>query len=101
MIFQNPLVRIRINHYLFNMEGENLLHKAMNVGYNMLIGIETPFEPNDSDEIEDMIFIPDPELNEVELVNELIEYFAEHEEYEKCVNIRNIINLNKMLSKIL
>ena len=92
MIFQNPLVRIRINHYLFNMEGENLLHKAMNVGYNMLIGIETPFEPNDSDEIE---------LNEVELANELIEYFAEHEEYEKCVNIRNIINLNKMLSKIL
>ena len=52
MIFQNPLVRIRINHYLFNMEGENLLHKAMNVVYNMLIGIETPFEPNDSDDID-------------------------------------------------
>ena len=41
-----------INHYRFNMEGAELLHKAMNVGYNMLMGDETPFTPNDSDEVE-------------------------------------------------
>ena len=34
------------------MEGAELLHKAMNVGYNMLLGKETPFVPNDSDEVE-------------------------------------------------
>ena len=87
--------------YMTNMEEYNLLDKAMNIGYKMLMGEETPFEPNDSDEIEDMIFIPDPEQSELELAEDLIEYFINEEEYEKCVNIRDIVNLKKVINKLI
>ena len=80
------------------MEGAELLHKAMNVGYNMLLGKDKPFEPNDSDEIEDMIFIPDPEITELEMAEDLLEYFESTEEYEKCANIKSIINNIKVLN---
>ena len=80
------------------MEGAELLHKAMNVGYNMLMGDETPFTPNDSDEVEDMIFIPDPEISELEMAVDLLEYFESTEEYEKCANIKSIINNIKILN---
>ena len=69
------------------MEGADLVHKAMNVGYNMLMGNDTPFEPNDSDEVEDMIFIPDPEITESELAEDLLEYFIIEEDYEKCATV--------------
>ena len=49
------------------MEGIDLLDKAMNVGYNMLMGKNEPFTPTDSDELEDMIIIPDPEITEEEI----------------------------------
>ena len=80
------------------MQELELLDKAMNVGYNMLLGKDEPFEPNDSDEVEDMIFIPDPEITELEMVNDLLEYFESTEEYEKCANIKSIINLNKTIN---
>ena len=48
-----------------------------------------------------MIFIPDPELNEEELANELIEYFIAEEDYEKCANIRDVMKLNKSIKTIL
>ena len=80
------------------MEGEELLDKAMNVGYNMLLGKDKPFEPNDSDEMEDMIFIPDPEITELEMAEDLLEYFESTEEYEKCANIKSIINNIKILN---
>jgi hypothetical protein len=83
------------------MEGYELVDKAMNIGYNMLIGKETPFIPNDSDEVEDMIFIPDPEQTEMELAEDLLEYFVEEEEYEKCANIRDIIKLKKVINKLI
>ncbi len=77
------------------MQELELLDKAMNVGYDMLMGKDTPFEANDSDEIEDMIFIPDPELTEIELAEDLLEYFESTEEYEKCAHIKGIIsNIN-------
>ena len=44
-----------------------------------------------------MIFIPDPELTELEMANDLLEYFESTEEYEKCANIKSIINLNKTI----
>ena len=35
------------------------------------------YEPNDSDEVEDMVFIPDPEqYSEMELAEDLLEYFT-------------------------
>ena len=46
----------------------------MNVGYNMLLGKDKPFEPNDSDEIEDMVLIPDPETSELEMAEDLLPY---------------------------
>ena len=53
--------------------------------------------PSDSNEIEDMVFIPDPEQSELELAEDLLEYFESTEEYEKCANIKSIINLNKTI----
>jgi hypothetical protein len=74
------------------MQELELLDKAMNVGYNMLLGKDKPFEPNNSNEIEDMIFIPDPEITELEMANDLLEYFESTEEYEKCIDIKLVIN---------
>ena len=74
------------------MKELELLDKAMNVGYNMLLGKDKPFEPSDSNEIEDKIFIPDPEITELEMANDLLEYFESTEEYEKCIDIKLIIN---------
>jgi hypothetical protein len=74
------------------MKELELLDKAMNVGYNMLLGKDKPFEPSDSNEIEDMIFIPDPEITELEMANDLLEYFESTEEYEKCIDIKLVIN---------
>jgi hypothetical protein len=97
MILHLHLKKCWTNHYRFNMQELELLDKAMNVGYNMLLGKDEPFEPNDSDEVEDMIFIPDPEITELEMANDLLEYFESTEEYEKCANIKSIINLNKTI----
>jgi len=80
------------------MKEMELLDRAMNVGYNMLLGKDKPFEPNDSDEIEDMIFIPDPEITELEMAEDLLEYFESTEEYEKCANIKSIIGNIKVLN---
>ena len=39
------------------MKELELLDKAMNVGYTMLMGIDEQIIPSDSNEIEDMVFI--------------------------------------------
>tara|TARA_B110000027_G_scaffold54240_1_gene59009 strand:+ start:43 stop:294 length:252 start_codon:yes stop_codon:yes gene_type:complete len=83
------------------MKELELLDKAMNVAYNMLLGKDKPFEPNDSDEIEDMIFIPDPEISELEMAVDLLEYFESTEEYEKCANIKSIINNINVLNTLI
>ena len=74
------------------MEELELFDRAMNVGYNMLLGVNKPFVPNDSDELEDMVFTPDPEATDLEIAEDLLEYFESTEEYEKCANIRDVIN---------
>lgn len=80
------------------MEGYEMLDKAMNSGYKFLMGDDSIFEK--IEETDEMVFIPDPEMDEDELAEDLIEYFIETEEYEKCANIRDMINLNKTLEKI-
>lgn len=100
MIFLNLEIKMKIKNYRFNMEGYELVDKAMNVGYRMLLGEEITYEPNDSDKVEDMVFIPDPTQSEMELANDLLEYFIEEEEYEKCANIRDIINLKKTINRL-
>tara|TARA_B100000768_G_scaffold127563_1_gene118207 strand:- start:237 stop:491 length:255 start_codon:yes stop_codon:yes gene_type:complete len=79
------------------MKELELFDRAMNVSYNMLMGIDEQIIPNDSDEIEDMVVIPDPEATELEIATDLLDYFESTEEYEKCANIRDVINLNKTL----
>ena len=81
------------------MEGSEMLDKAMNSGYKFLMGDDSIFEK--IEETDEMIFIPDPEMDDYELANDLLEYFIETEEYEKCANIRDIIKLNKILKKLI
>ena len=81
------------------MEGYELVNKAMNVGYKIIMGDTISFEPSDSNEVEDMIFIPDPEQDKYELAQDLLEYFIETEEYEKCANIRDAMRLEKVINK--
>jgi len=76
-----------------------MLDKAMNSGYKFLMGDDSIFET--IEETDEMIFIPDPEMDDYELANDLLEYFIETEEYEKCANIRDIIKLNKILKKLI
>ena len=101
MIFLNLEIKTKIKNYRFNMEGYELVDKAMNVGYRMLLGEEITYEPNDSDKVEDMVFIPDPTISEMELAEDLLEYFTEEEEYEKCANIRDVMNLNKVIKSLI
>ncbi len=86
---------------IYNMEGYELVDKAMNVGYRLLMGEDEQIIPSDSNEVEDMVFIPDPEQTEMELAEDLLEYFINEEEYEKCANIRDVIKLNKFLNKVI
>ena len=81
------------------MESSEMLDKAMNSGYKFLMGDDSIFEK--IEETDEMIFIPDPEMDDYELANDLLEYFIETEEYEKCANIRDIIKLNKILKKLI
>jgi len=83
------------------MKEMELLDKAMNVGYDMVMGEDKQIYHNDSNEIEDMIFIPDPELTIDELTEELIEYFESTEEYEKCANLRDSLQLTKVLNQLI
>ncbi len=83
------------------MEGYELVNKAMNVGYKIIMGDTISFEPSDSNEVEDMIFIPDPEQDKYELAQDLLEYFIETEEYEKCANIRDAMRLEKVINKLI
>ncbi len=81
------------------MEGSEMLDKAMNSGYKFLMGDDSIFEK--LEETDEMIFIPDPEMDDYELADDLLEYFIETEEYEKCANIRDIIKLSKTLKKLI
>jgi len=76
-----------------------MLDKAMNSGYKFLMGDDSIFEK--LEETDEMIFIPDPEMDDYELADDLLEYFIETEEYEKCANIRDIIKLSKTLKKLI
>ena len=83
------------------MKELELLDKAMNVGYTMLMGVDEQIIPSDSNEIEDMVFIPDPEQTEMELAEDLLEYFESTEEYEKCANIKVIISNINVVNKLI
>ena len=73
---------------------------AMNNAYKALIGDKTIMDIVE-DEDNELIFVPDPELSDNELGNELLEYFISTEEYEKCARIRDVMQLSKILNKLI
>ena len=72
---------------------------AMNNAYAMLVGNKSIDELLDEDE--EMVLVPDPEITDEELSEDLIEYFITTEEYEKCAKIKDLMTFRKMIDKIL
>ena len=48
-----------------------------------------------------MVLVPDPEITDEELSEDLIEYFITTEEYEKCAKIKDLMSFRKMIDNIL
>ena len=53
------------------------------------------------DEEAEMILVPDPEITDEELSEDLIEYFITTEEYEKCAKIKDLMQFRKILDKLI
>ena len=77
----------------------DLLDLAMNNAYNILIGDKSMEEVINQDS--EIILLPDPEISDEELSEDLIEYFISTEEYEKCSEIRDMIKFRKMVDNIM
>ena len=48
-----------------------------------------------------MILVPDPEITDEELSEDLIEYFITTEEYEKCAKIKDLMTFRKIINKLI
>tara|TARA_R100001244_G_scaffold119496_1_gene89110 strand:- start:109 stop:366 length:258 start_codon:yes stop_codon:yes gene_type:complete len=77
----------------------DLLDLAMNNAYNILIGDKSMEEVMNQDS--EIILLPDPEISDEELSEDLIEYFITTEEYEKCSEIRDMIKFRTMVDNII
>ena len=82
------------------LSDEELVDLAMNNAYAMLIGNKSIDELLD-DEDSEMVLVPDPEITDEELSEDLIEYFITTEEYEKCAKIKDLMNFRDMIDNIL
>ena len=82
------------------LSDEELVDLAMNNAYAMLIGKKSIDELLD-DEDSEMVLVPDPEITDEELSEDLIEYFVTTEEYEKCAKIKDLMTFRKMIDNIL
>tara|TARA_R100001015_G_C4433567_1_gene29809 strand:- start:206 stop:460 length:255 start_codon:yes stop_codon:yes gene_type:complete len=81
------------------LSDEELVDLAMNNAYAMLVGNKSIDELLDEDK--EMVLVPDPEISDEELSEDLIEYFITTEEYEKCAKIRDLMTFRNMIDKIL
>ena len=81
------------------LSDEELVDLAMNNAYAMLVGNKSIDELLDEDE--EMVLVPDPEITDEELSEDLIEYFITTEEYEKCAKIKDLMNFRNMIDNIL
>ena len=81
------------------LNDDELVDLAMNNAYAMLVGNKSIDDL--LDEEEEMILVPDPEITDEELSEDLIEYFITTEEYEKCTKIKDLMNFRKMIDNIL
>jgi hypothetical protein len=81
------------------LNDDELVDLAMNNAYAMLVGNKSIDDL--LDEEEEMVLVPDPEISDEELSEDLIEYFITTEEYEKCTKIKDLMNFRKMIDNIL
>ena len=81
------------------LNDEELVDLAMNNAYAMLVGNKTIDDLLDDQE--EMVLVPDPEITDEELSEDLIEYFITTEEYEKCAKIKDLMNFRGMIDNIL
>ena len=82
------------------LSNEELVDLAMNNAYAMLVGNKSIDDLLD-DESKEMVLVPDPEITDEELSEDLIEYFITTEEYEKCAKIKDLMSFRKMIDNIL
>jgi len=81
------------------LSDDELVDLAMNNAYAMLVGNKSIDELLDEDK--EMVLVPDPEITDEELSEDLIEYFITTEEYEKCAKIKDLMTFRNMIDKIL
>ena len=81
------------------LSDDELVDLAMNNAYAMLVGNKSIDELLDEDK--EMVLVPDPEISDEELSEDLIEYFITTEEYEKCAKIKDLMNFRNMIDNIL
>ena len=81
------------------LSDDELVDLAMNNAYAMLVGNKSIDELLDEDK--EMVLVPDPEISDEELSEDLIEYFITTEEYEKCAKIKDLMNFRDMIDNIL
>jgi hypothetical protein len=81
------------------LDDHELVDLAMNSAYDVLIGNKTIDEIMDQDA--EMIFVPDPEVSDEIMSEDLIEYFITTEEYEKCAKIKDLMKFRKILNNII
>jgi len=81
------------------LSDEEIVDLAMNNAYAMLVGSKSIDELLDEDK--EMVLVPDPEITDEELSEDLIEYFITTEEYEKCAKIKDLMGFRKMIDNIL
>tara|TARA_B110000208_G_C11568783_1_gene358118 strand:+ start:434 stop:703 length:270 start_codon:yes stop_codon:yes gene_type:complete len=81
------------------LEDEELVDLAMNNAYAMLIGNKSIDDILDQEA--EMILVPDPEITDEELSEDLIEYFITTEEYEKCAKIKDLMTFRKIINKLI
>lgn len=81
------------------LNDEELVDLAMNNAYAMLVGNKTIDDLLDDQE--EMVLVPDPEITDEELSEDLIEYFITTEEYEKCAKIKDLMSFRGMIDNIL
>ena len=81
------------------LNDDELVDLAMNNAYAMLVGNKSIDDL--LDEEEEMVLVPDPEISDEELSEDLIEYFITTEEYEKCAKIKDLMSFRNMIDNIL
>jgi hypothetical protein len=81
------------------LDDDELVDLAMNNAYAMLVGNKSIDDL--LDEEEEMVLVPDPEISDEELSEDLIEYFITTEEYEKCAKIKDLMSFRNMIDNIL